>query len=177
MACRGPLSLAPRLYVLPAELNPFKDLFRRLGVPEQFTAQQFLGVLADLAAAAGSNPLSARELDQAIACIQVSSRLPCCSCWSSQEHDQARMEFALQALSDMLIPGDEEPWVPNHRGVLCKASQLVFNDMPWLEPQGLSLVHPKLAYEVSRPPAHFSKARLPKQHRSNRWLSGGHRGL
>lgn len=79
-ACRGPLSLAPRLYVLPAELNPFKDLFRRLGVPEQFTAQQFLGVLADLAAAAGSEPLSARELDQAIACIQVGSCMSRCSC-------------------------------------------------------------------------------------------------
>lgn len=66
------------------------------------------------------------------------------------------MDLVLQALSDMSIPGGEEPWMPNHRGVLCKAGQLVFNDMPWLEPQGLSLVHPKLAYEVSHPPARFT---------------------
>lgn len=51
--------------------------------------------------------------------------------------------------------GDQKLWIPNHRGALCRAHDLVFNDAPWLEAQGLNLVHAKLSYDV-RPRTHFT---------------------
>lgn len=55
----------------------------------------------------------------------------------------------MQALSDLPSVGSNELWIPNYNGVLCCAADLIFNDAPWLEAQGLNLVHPKLSYEVS----------------------------
>ena len=69
----GPLNLAPRLYVVPAELAPFKDLFLRFGAHGEFSVAQFCGFLADLAATSGGESLSAQELDQALAVTQVGS--------------------------------------------------------------------------------------------------------
>ena len=65
------MNLAPRLYVLPGELAPFRDLFVRLRVPEQFTGQQYTGLLADLAQSDNGQPLSPGELEQAITIVQV----------------------------------------------------------------------------------------------------------
>ena len=41
-------------------------------------------------------------------------------------------------------------FVPDERGVLTRAEQLVFNDAPWLGPQqqAAHLVHPKISFEV-----------------------------
>ena len=41
---RGPLNLAPWLYVIPLELAPFRELLGALGVPPAFTAHQYCQV-------------------------------------------------------------------------------------------------------------------------------------
>lgn len=41
---RGPINLAPWLFVIPLELAPFKDLLSALGVPPSFTARQYCQV-------------------------------------------------------------------------------------------------------------------------------------
>lgn len=69
--CSGPLDLAPRLHQIPRELAPFRDLFSRLGVQDSFSHEQLAGVLADLAATFPAAPLPTKELDQALATVQV----------------------------------------------------------------------------------------------------------
>lgn len=68
---RGPINLAPRLYVVPAELAPFNDLFITFGTPLEFDATQYTTFLADLAAATDCKPLNGRDLEQALAVAQV----------------------------------------------------------------------------------------------------------
>ena len=68
---RGPLDLAPWLYVTPAELAPFRDLLLRLGAREAFSAVQYAAVLAAMAKRAGGQPLDAITLAQAISIVQV----------------------------------------------------------------------------------------------------------
>lgn len=56
---------------------------------------------------------------------------------------------SLQELSGLVA--DSGPlFVPDERGVLTPAEQLVFNDVPWLGPQqeAAHLVHPKISFEV-----------------------------
>ena len=73
MCCpsRGPLDLAPWLYVTPAELAPFRDLLLRLGAREAFGAAQYASVLAAMAKHAGSQPLDATTLAQAVSIVQA----------------------------------------------------------------------------------------------------------
>jgi len=60
--------------VVPAELAPFKELFLRFGAHHEFSADQFTSFLADLATSTAGEPLSAQELDQALAVSQVCGR-------------------------------------------------------------------------------------------------------
>lgn len=46
---QGSLDLSPWLYVLPAELAPFKDLLLAFGATPAFSAQQLVSVLHDMA--------------------------------------------------------------------------------------------------------------------------------
>ena len=73
--CRGPLNLAPWLYVIPGDLASFKELFLQLGVHDGFAAPQYLGMLSDLAEASRGEALSPAELEQAISVVQVSAAL------------------------------------------------------------------------------------------------------
>ena len=52
-----------------------------------------------------------------------------------------------QALSDMRV-GAEKLFILDSRGVLVPATDLVYNDAPWLPDQQFSFVHPKLSNEV-----------------------------
>lgn len=69
--CRGPLNLAPWLYVIPGDLASFKELFLQLGVHDGFAAPQYLGMLNDLAEVSHGEALSPAELEQAISVVQV----------------------------------------------------------------------------------------------------------
>ncbi len=70
---RGPLNLAPWAFCIPAELAPFGDLLSRLGVREAFSAEQYVGILDDMAAALGEQALAAEQQEQAISVLQARS--------------------------------------------------------------------------------------------------------
>ena len=53
----------------------------------------------------------------------------------------------VQALSDMHV-GAEKLYVLDSRGCLAPASDLVYNDAPWVPDQQSRFVHPKLSNEV-----------------------------
>ena len=48
-----------------------------------------------------------------------------------------------------MVP-DVRLWVPDERGVLTAAPELVFNDAPWLgaQPEAAHFVHPKISFEA-----------------------------
>ena len=84
---RGPLNLAPWLYIIPGELAPFSALFTQLGARESFTAEQYISTLGDIVAAHGtSEPLPAPVLEQALSIIQacLGSRRCCSSAGSGK---------------------------------------------------------------------------------------------
>lgn len=54
-----------------------------------------------------------------------------------------------QALSGVNC-GGRQISVPDERGRLAPAEQLVFNDAPWLEAAAARTVHPKISNEVRR---------------------------
>jgi hypothetical protein len=68
---RGPLNLAPLLFVIPLELAPFRELLLALGARDAFPPGQYAEVLAEMAAAAGGKPLDATQLEQAISIVQA----------------------------------------------------------------------------------------------------------
>lgn len=61
----------PRLFVIPSELSPFRDLFLSMGVPQSFSSEQYSLFLGDMVNANHGSSLSANELDQALAVVQV----------------------------------------------------------------------------------------------------------
>ena len=69
--CRGPVNLAPWVYCIPADLAPFHDFLAQLGVRDSFSARQYVGIMADMAAALKGERLSAEQQEQAIAVLQV----------------------------------------------------------------------------------------------------------
>ena len=71
---RGPANLAPWVYCIPSDLAPFHDLLAQLGVKDSFTAQQYVGVMTDMAAAVNGERLSTEQQEQAIAVLQVCSQ-------------------------------------------------------------------------------------------------------
>lgn len=90
---QGSLDLSPWLYVLPAELAPFKDLLLSYGAADGFSAVQYCNVLKDMADATGAcavqgsgtvgdvspgpqphqQPLTELQLGQVVAVSQVRS--------------------------------------------------------------------------------------------------------
>ena len=73
--CRGPANLAPWVYCIPADLAPFQELLAQLGVRESFSAEQYVGIMADMAVALHRERLSAEQQEQAIAVLQVTLML------------------------------------------------------------------------------------------------------
>lgn len=72
---RGPLNLSPWVYCIPAEIAPFAELLTALGVRKSFSAEQYCGILADMAAALPGRRLDADQQEQAISVLQA--RLSC----------------------------------------------------------------------------------------------------
>lgn len=71
---RGPVNLSPWLYCIPSDLAPFHDLLAQLGVRKSFSAEQYVSIMADMAAALNGERLSAEQQEQAIAVLQVQSQ-------------------------------------------------------------------------------------------------------
>ena len=128
VAFAGALDLAPYLHVLPADLTCFRPLLTALGVRDAFGVDDYRGLLHRLADDQGRTPLDASRLDLAL--------------------------WVLGALADCCSRSPEEvngslP-VPDVAGALAPASELRFNDAPWMAaPEGVRLAHPKLSHSTA----------------------------
>ncbi|KAK9274779.1 hypothetical protein L1049_022031 [Liquidambar formosana] len=103
----GPLHLAPYIRVIPVDLAVFRELFLELGIREFLKPTDYANILCRMAMKKGSSPLDAQEIRAAILIVQHLAEV--------QFHEQ-EVKIFLPDVSGRLIP----------------ASDLVYNDAPWL---------------------------------------------
>ncbi|EFJ44918.1 hypothetical protein VOLCADRAFT_118510 [Volvox carteri f. nagariensis] len=155
VAFKGSLDLSPWLYVMPAELAPFKDLLLSYGAADGFSAVQYCSVLQDMAEATGAVGSASVSAATAAAAASSSPALP-----PPPPPPQPLMEVQLgqvvavaQALADLTLPAGAIIYLPDERGVLARAGDLAFNDAPWLAGQpsaaSVRLVHPRISAHVA----------------------------
>ncbi|KXZ55127.1 hypothetical protein GPECTOR_3g279 [Gonium pectorale] len=154
VAFKGSLDLSPWLYVMPAELAPFKDLLLSYGAADGFSAVQYCSVLQDLAAATGviAPPPGSAAAAAAAAAAGGEAATPTVP----QALTEAQLGQAVavaQALADLALPPGATIYLPDERGVLAPAGELAFNDAPWLAGQpaaaSVRLVHPRISAHVA----------------------------
>lgn len=122
---QGSLDLSPHLYVTPGELAPFKDLLLALGCQEAFSAPQYATLLKGLANEADGRPLDPTRLAQALAVAAALADLLGASGGGATQAGAGAAAEAMAVRTQLLLP--------DVRGVLRLASELSFNDAPWLE--------------------------------------------
>ncbi|GAV61002.1 LOW QUALITY PROTEIN: zf-C3HC4_3 domain-containing protein, partial [Cephalotus follicularis] len=103
----GPLHLAPYIRVIPVDLAVFKDLFLELGIREFLNPIDYANILGRMAERKISSPLNAQEIRAAILIVQ----------------HLAEVHFHKQQI---------KIYLPDVSGRLFPASDLVYNDAPWL---------------------------------------------
>ncbi|KAG9441938.1 hypothetical protein H6P81_017792 [Aristolochia fimbriata] len=103
----GPLHLAPYIRVIPVDLAVFRELFLELGVREYLKPADYAGILLRMAVKKDSIPLEPHELRAALLVVQ----------------HLAEVHF-----KDQNIP----IYLPDASSTLFLATDLVFNDAPWL---------------------------------------------
>ncbi|XP_053184445.1 sacsin-like [Scomber japonicus] len=106
----------PYLHVLPPAFTGFRNLWESVGIEKKFTLTQYLTVLQELHIQHGNQPLPKSDL---AICLTVLSR----GIYNAEEET-----------SNCLIPSEH--------GVLQPASELFFNDSPWIPiSSGVTLCH------------------------------------
>ncbi|KAA8533360.1 hypothetical protein F0562_033107 [Nyssa sinensis] len=103
----GPLHLAPYIRVIPVDLAVFKDLFLELGIREFLKPSDYANILCRMAMRKGSTPLDTQEIRAAILIAQ----------------HLAEVQFYEQ---------QTKIYLPDMSGRLVTATDLVYNDAPWL---------------------------------------------
>lgn len=103
----GPLHLAPYIRVIPTDLAVFKELFFELGIREFLRPTDYVDILCRMAVKKGSCPLDAQEIRAAILVVQHLAEA------KFYEHNT-------------------KIYLPDTSGRLNRASDLVYNDAPWL---------------------------------------------
>lgn len=103
----GPLHLAPYMRVIPVDLAVFKELFVELGIREFLCPNDYANILSRMAIKKGSLPLDTQEIRAAI--------------------------LIAQHLSEVQFSEDPvKIYLPDVSCRLLFATDLVFNDAPWL---------------------------------------------
>jgi sacsin len=139
VAFTSPVNAAPYLYTVPTDLAVFSNLLEAFGVRRNLSASDFRQVLLSMASETRAdlqsqpdtkpNPLIPTQLELAISLIQI----------LSDEGNRA---------------ADWELFVPDDRGILVKAHELVYDDAPWLSEQprqgvaNVRFCHPKISPKV-----------------------------
>ncbi|XP_059656455.1 uncharacterized protein LOC132303270 isoform X2 [Cornus florida] len=103
----GPLHLAPYIRVIPVDLAVFRNLFLELGVREFLKPSDYANILCKMAMKKGSSPLDEQEIRAAILIAQ----------------HLAGVQFYEQEI---------KIYLPDISGRLINATDLVYNDAPWL---------------------------------------------
>lgn len=103
----GHLHLAPYIRVIPVDLAVFKELFLELGVEESLKPIDYANILCRMSRKKGCDPLERQELSMAI--------------------------FVAQHLAGVCHQGLHiQIYIPDSSSRLFPASDLVYNDAPWL---------------------------------------------
>ncbi|KAL3825148.1 hypothetical protein ACJIZ3_021177 [Penstemon smallii] len=103
----GPLHLAPYIRVIPVDLAAFSDLFVELGIREYLRPSDHADILNRMALKKGTVPLDTREITAAT--------------------------FIAQHLAEAQFFEDQTKiYLPDVSGRLHNATDLVYNDAPWL---------------------------------------------
>ncbi|KAK3017644.1 hypothetical protein RJ639_003236 [Escallonia herrerae] len=103
----GPLHLAPYIRVIPVDLAVFRDLFLELGVREFLKPSDYANILCRMAMTKGSTPLDAHEIRAALLIAQHLAEV---------QFYEEQIKIYLPDLSCRLV----------------NATDLVYNDAPWL---------------------------------------------
>ncbi|XP_052204846.1 LOW QUALITY PROTEIN: uncharacterized protein LOC127809789 [Diospyros lotus] len=103
----GPLHLAPYIRVIPVDLAAFRDLFLGLGIREFLKPSDYAHILSRMAMRKDSTPLDAQENRAALLIAQ----------------HLAEVQFDEQQI---------KIYLPDVSGRLILATDLVYNDAPWL---------------------------------------------
>lgn len=103
----GPLHLAPYIRVIPIDLAVFRELFLDLGIREFLNFGDYANILCRMANRKGLVPLTAEELTAAILVVQHLAESP-------------------------FLENQVKIYLPDASGRLLSASDLVYNDAPWL---------------------------------------------
>lgn len=103
----GPLHLAPYIRVIPVDLAAFSDLFLELGIQENLRPSDYANILCRMATKKGAVPLDSQEITAAT--------------------------FIAQHLAEAHFYEDQtNVYLPDVSGRLVNATDLVYNDAPWL---------------------------------------------
>ncbi|KAG0477770.1 hypothetical protein HPP92_012489 [Vanilla planifolia] len=103
----GQFHLAPYMRVIPVDLAVFRDLFLELGIKEYLKPVDYANILFQMAAKKGCSPLDTQELRATVLMAQSLAEI---------QFDHLNFKIYLPDLSSRLIP----------------ATDLVYNDAPWL---------------------------------------------
>ena len=130
VAFRGFANSQPYLHTVPSDLRSFNRLFKALGVRDSFSSKDYTIALESLANDYGGKPIG----------------------------DENHLELAISILQHW-ADADEitvDPFVPDQFAVMTRASEMVFDDAPWIAEQGgatlgatTRFVHPRLSNYVS----------------------------
>ncbi|XP_042037175.1 sacsin isoform X1 [Salvia splendens] len=103
----GPLHLAPYIRVIPIDLAAFSDLFLDLGIQEYLQPSDYANILNRMASKKGATPLDSQEITAAT--------------------------FIAQHLAEAHFCEDHTIiYLPDVSGRLVNATNLAYNDAPWL---------------------------------------------
>ena len=149
VAFKCSLPVRPYLHTVPSELSSFSRLFAACGIRDQFTVMQYIGLLTRMAKA--GTPLQFSPAD-------ATSNSWWLLCAEAGPLDEDSFNCALsivQHLADASSLADVV-YVPDEASVLAPASELVYNDAPWLTAlqmtqERLRFVHPKVYLLASHP--------------------------
>ncbi|KAM6979350.1 sacsin [Tautogolabrus adspersus] len=117
----------PYLYILPPTYSLFKRLWESVGVEKHFTLSQYQTVLQELHTQHGNKPLPKNDLS-----------------------------LCLTILNKGIYEAEEKPTgdflIPNEHGVLQPASEMFYNDSPWLPEvaSGVTLCHKNISRAMAR---------------------------
>ncbi|KAI0491374.1 hypothetical protein KFK09_025634 [Dendrobium nobile] len=103
----GQFHLAPYMRVIPVDLAVFRDLFLELGIPEYLKPADYANILCRMADKKGCTPLDAHELRAAVSMAQHLAEI-------QSQHLYVKI------------------YLPDFLSRLIPATDLVYNDAPWL---------------------------------------------
>ncbi|XP_046902959.1 sacsin isoform X2 [Hypomesus transpacificus] len=122
----GEFDAKPYLHILPRAFVSFNELWKCVGISNQFTVQQFNNVLDKLSTQYGRRSLSKSDLQICFTIIEQ-------GLYSAKETKFLPHTIQPKKQSACLIP--------DKNGVLQKANNLYYNDSPWIPVSGVNLCH------------------------------------